>query len=169
MKVNLPSDFAKAIADALGWKLIQVDDTFDFDEDKAGFFWAKLKPKKFLEKSDFRTMCALTRDLGGEGYLQGAKAWKVRGPYAKKPQAPEGPKPVARATPAPAPLPSTSQPQDTRSISDQLKYDKSKVPELEPKDFAEVTCSVCGAVFRLVHHGLHDHRAEYYRGEEKTV
>ncbi|HLE74950.1 MAG TPA: ParB/RepB/Spo0J family partition protein [Candidatus Bathyarchaeia archaeon] len=142
MKVNLPSDFAKAVADALGWKLAQVDDAFDFEEDKQGFFWAKLKPKKFLEKLDFRTVCALTRDLGGEGYLMGAKAWKVPGPYAKKApasdEAPEDPKPVTTSTLAPAPLPSTSQPQDVRGISDQLKFDKSKPPELPNLKFVPV-------------------------------
>jgi hypothetical protein len=173
MKVNLPSDFAKAIADALGWKIAQVDNTFDFEEDKQGFFWAKLKPKKFLEKPDFRTVCALTRDLGGEGYLMGAKAWKVPGPYAKK--EPVGP--VSEGSKEPVvPKPVTTSTPVSSVAPDVMKYDKSKPPELEvgppqpePVDFAKVTCSVCGAVFRLVHHGLHDHRAEYYQGEEKTV
>jgi len=84
MSLKLPSDFAKKIAETFNWKVTTVEDTFDFSEDKEGFFWAKLKPKKFLDKPDFRTLCALTRDLGGEGYLQGARAWKIPGPFAKK-------------------------------------------------------------------------------------
>ena len=85
-KINLPSDLAKEIAKSLGMTEKWVDEWFDIEEDKQGYFVAKLKPKKFLEKDhQFRTLCALTRDLGGEGYLQGAKAWKVPGPFAKKP------------------------------------------------------------------------------------
>ena len=61
-----------------------VDEWFDIEEDKQGYFVAKLKPKKFLAREQFRTMCALVRDLGGENYLEGMKAWKVPGPYAKK-------------------------------------------------------------------------------------
>jgi len=57
---------------------------FTVEEDKQGFFVAKLRPKQFLDKAQFKTMCALARDLGGEGYLQGAKAWAVPGPFAKK-------------------------------------------------------------------------------------
>jgi ParB/RepB/Spo0J family partition protein len=120
----LPSDFAKAVADALGWKLAQVDDAFDFEEDKEGFFWAKLKPKKFLENLQFRAMCSLVRDLGGEDYLKGAKAWKIPGPCAKKPRAPESSKPPAESS-----TPSAPQLQDTRSVvPDMMKYDKSKPP-----------------------------------------
>jgi ParB family chromosome partitioning protein len=141
-KLELPADFAKAIADALGWKLAQVDDTFDFEEDKQGFFWAKLKPKKFLDTgTEFRAMCALVRDLGGEDYLKGAKAWKIPGPYCtKKEHAPEAPKPVTTSTPTsiPTPLPSTSQPQDARRISNQLRYDKSKPPEIPNIKFIPV-------------------------------
>jgi hypothetical protein len=81
----LPSDFAKEIAKSLGVTDKWVDEYFEVEEDKQGFFVAKLKPKKFLENDQFRTMCALARDLGGEGYLQGMKAWKVPGPLAKKP------------------------------------------------------------------------------------
>lgn len=75
-----------------------VDEWFTVEEDKAGYFIAKLQPKKFLEKDQFRTLCALTRDLGGEGYLQGAKAWAVAGPLARKPLPPAN----ATSTPQPA-------------------------------------------------------------------
>ena len=74
-----------------------VDEWFIVEEDKQGYFIAKLQPKKFLEKDQFRTLCALTRDLGGEGYLQGAKAWSVAGPLAKKPL----PQPDTTSTPSP--------------------------------------------------------------------
>lgn len=83
--MKLPSDFAKEIAKSLGMSDKWVDEWFDVEEDKEGYFVAKLKAKKFLERDQFRTVCTLARDLGGEGYLQGARAWKIPGPIAKKP------------------------------------------------------------------------------------
>jgi len=83
-QLALPSDFAKKIADTLNWKLNVVEEMLDFTEDKEGYFWATLKPKKNFDKPDFIAVCSLTRDLGGEDYLKGAKAWKVPGAYVKK-------------------------------------------------------------------------------------
>lgn len=83
--INMPDEFAMKIADSLNWQLAAVQETFEFSEDKQGFFWAKLRPKTHLDKPDFIAVCKLTRDLGGEDYLQGARAWKVPGPLAKKP------------------------------------------------------------------------------------
>jgi ParB/RepB/Spo0J family partition protein len=103
-KVNLPSDFAKEIAKSLGMTEKWVDEWFEIDENKEGYFIAKLKPKKFLEKDQFRTICALVRDLGGEGYLQGMKAWKLPSSFAKKPQ--------------PSDTTNTPAPTDTRSKSE---------------------------------------------------
>jgi ParB family chromosome partitioning protein len=125
--VNLPSDFAKKIAKSLGMTDKWVDEWFEIDENKEGYFIAKLKPKKFLEKDQFRTLCALARDLGGEGYLQGAKAWAVPGPFAKKP------------------LPSTSPPSDVRSepqpstvTSHVVSMDKSEIPNIPNLKFIPV-------------------------------
>jgi ParB/RepB/Spo0J family partition protein len=84
MPVKLPSDFATKISESLAITPLAVADLFEIEEDKQGFFVAKLKPQQFLEKMQFRTMCTLVRDLGGEDYLEGAKAWKVPGPFAKK-------------------------------------------------------------------------------------
>lgn len=84
MPVKLPSDFATKISESLTITPLAVADLFEIEEDKQGFFVAKLKPQQFLEKMQFRTMCTLVRDLGGEDYLEGAKAWKVPGPFAKK-------------------------------------------------------------------------------------
>jgi len=96
--LKLPSDFAKKIAEALGMTEKWVQEWFDVEEDKQGYFVAKLKPKKFLDKKDqFRTMCALVRDLGGEEYLKGAMAWKVPGPYAKKTNTTSTPGPAVDA------------------------------------------------------------------------
>jgi hypothetical protein len=78
-------DFSKKIAEALNVKLSVVEEYFDVDEDKQGFFYAKLKPKKFLDKFQFRTLCDLARKHGGEGYVEGAKAWKVPSPLPKVP------------------------------------------------------------------------------------
>jgi ParB family chromosome partitioning protein len=83
-ELKLPADFAKKIAETLNWKLEVVEDLLEFSEDKEGFFWAILRPKKNFDKPDFIAVCRLTRDLGGEDYLKGAKAWKVPGPMAKK-------------------------------------------------------------------------------------
>ncbi|MCJ7559747.1 ParB N-terminal domain-containing protein, partial [Candidatus Bathyarchaeota archaeon] len=82
--LKLPIDFAKKIGEVLVISEQGVDQLFEVEEDKAGFFVAKLKPRQFLEKEQFKTMCALVRDLGGEGYLQGAKAWRIPGPFVKK-------------------------------------------------------------------------------------
>jgi ParB/RepB/Spo0J family partition protein len=82
--LKLPSDFGNEISKALNWKLEQIAEWFTLEEDKEGYFWARLKPKKFLETPEFKTMCALARDLGGEEYVQGALAWAVPGPCAKK-------------------------------------------------------------------------------------
>jgi hypothetical protein len=101
-KLQLPSDFARKIAEALGVSVRWVDEWFDVSEDKQGYFIATLRPGKFLEKNQFKTLCALARDLGGEGYLHGAKAWKIPGPYAEKSASPtkdmSAPSPIAELT-----------------------------------------------------------------------
>jgi len=84
MVLKLPRDFAKKIGEVLCVQEQGVAMLFEVEEDKMGYFVARLKPKQFLDKDKFRTMCALARDLGGEGYIEGAKAWKVPGPFAKK-------------------------------------------------------------------------------------
>jgi len=108
--LKLPSDFGNEISKALNWKLEQVAEWFTLEEDKEGYFWARLKPKKFLETPEFKTMCALVRDLGGEEYLKGAMAWAVPGPCAKKAE-------------------STSAPEDARSKpSEGLRPEAKKEP-----------------------------------------
>jgi ParB family chromosome partitioning protein len=135
-KIDLPSGFAKKIAEALGMTDKWVDEWFEIDEDKQGYFIAKLKPKKFLEKDQFRTLCALARDLGGEGYLQGAKAWLVPGPLAKK----SLPQPDTTSTPsARAPMDARSIPQPASGVApDSLTYDQSKPPEIPNLKFIPV-------------------------------
>lgn len=99
MVIKLPIDFAKKISEVLCIQEQGVDMLFDVFEDKAGYFVAKLKPGQFLEREKFRTMCALVRDLGGEGYLQGAKAFAVPGPFVKKSAGgPIGPTPSGQET-----------------------------------------------------------------------
>lgn len=84
-KIKSLVDFAKAISDSLAITPLAVAELFEFEEDKQGFFIAKLKTGQFLDKWKFRVMCTLVRDLSGESYLQGAKAWAIPGPLAKKP------------------------------------------------------------------------------------
>jgi ParB family chromosome partitioning protein len=122
-KINLPSDFAKEIAQSLGMTEKWVDEWFDVEEDKQGYFVAKLKPKKWLEKDQFRTMCTLVRDIGGEGYLEGMKAWRMPGPLAKKPL------PQADTTSTPEHPRSTPQPA-SGVAPDSLTYDKSGPPDI---------------------------------------
>jgi ParB/RepB/Spo0J family partition protein len=78
--LKLPHNLAEKIAQTFNWKIAEVDETFLFEEDKQGYFYVKLKPKRFLDKSQFKTMCTLIRDLGGDSYLEGMKAWRVKGP-----------------------------------------------------------------------------------------
>ena len=82
--LETPVEFAEKIAQCLALKREQVDDLFLIDEDKEGYFVATLYPKQFLDKNQFKLVCGLVKDLGGEGYLQGAKSWKIAGPMAKK-------------------------------------------------------------------------------------
>jgi len=129
MKLSLPSDFARKIAETLGLTAQGVEGYFEVDEDKAGFFYAKLQPKKWLDTAQFKMLCSLVRDLNGE-YVKEKRLWRVPGPYAKQ-QAPESSQPKADTASTPA-LPGTSKPSGVRSVPDVLKYDKSKPPELGP-------------------------------------
>jgi ParB family chromosome partitioning protein len=90
MSLKLPTDLAAKIGETLNWKIATVNDYFEFNEDKEGYFWAQLKPKRTLEKPDFIAVCKLTRGLGGEDYLKAARAWKIPGPLAKKAPAKQG-------------------------------------------------------------------------------
>jgi len=130
-KINLPSDLAKEIAKSLGMTEKWVDEWFDIEEDKQGYFVASLKPKRFLEKDQFRTICALVRDLGGEGYLQGMKAWKVPSPFAKKPR-------PSDTTSTPCPMDARSKEPVSGVAPDSLTYDKSKPPEIPNIKFIPV-------------------------------
>jgi ParB family chromosome partitioning protein len=124
-KIKSLVDFAKVISESLAITPLAVAELFEFEEDKQGYFIAKLQPKKFLEKDQFRILCALARDLGGEGYLQGAKAWSVPGPLAKKPL------PPANTTSTPSPTEPRSMPQPASGVApDSLTYDKSKPPDI---------------------------------------
>jgi ParB-like chromosome segregation protein Spo0J len=98
MTVQTPLEFAEKIGESLAVKAEDVDGLFNIEEDKQGYFVATLYPKKFLNKEQFRMMCGLVKDLGGEGYLQGAKAWRVPGPLAKK-----SPTPTPTETPTQTP------------------------------------------------------------------
>jgi len=128
--LKLPSDFAQKIAECFGMTAQGVDQLFDFSEDKQGFFWARLKPKKFLEKPEFKTMCVLARDLGGEDYLQGAKAWKIPGPLAKRVDTTSIPGPAgdARSKPSEGPRPEARK-EPSGVAPKVLTEDKSRPPQ----------------------------------------
>jgi ParB family chromosome partitioning protein len=104
-----------------------VDQLFDFSEDKEGYFWARLKPKKFLEKPEFKTMCALARDLGGEDYLEGAMAWSIPGPCVKKPDTTSTPE-DARSKPSEGPRPEAKK-EPSGVAPKVLTEDKSRPPQ----------------------------------------
>jgi ParB-like chromosome segregation protein Spo0J len=91
--LKTPNDFSKMIADVLTFKLEAVEEFFDVGEDKEGFFYATLRPKKWLSDLQFRGMCGLVRDLGGD-YVKGFKMFRVPGPLAKK-----SPTPIQEETP----------------------------------------------------------------------
>jgi ParB/RepB/Spo0J family partition protein len=123
-KLEVPRGFARVIAETLGAKIENVEEYFTVDKDKQGYFTAKLQPKKWLDLAQFKMLCAVARDYGGD-YVKETRTWRIPGPYAKKPQAPEGPAPesptsVTMSTPAGSVAP------------DSVKYDKSKPPEPGP-------------------------------------
>jgi ParB family chromosome partitioning protein len=105
MSVRLPSDFARKVADALGWKVDVANQWFEFEETKEGFFTAKLRKGMFLQTPDFRRMCEFVeKQLSGEPYSRGTNTWRIPGPLAKKPGATskpsEGPRPEAKKEPS---------------------------------------------------------------------
>ena len=81
--VGTPLEFAQKIADVLIFKLQTVEEVFDIEENKDGYFTATLRPKQWLSDLQFRGMCGLVRDLGGD-YVKGFKMFRVPGPMAKK-------------------------------------------------------------------------------------
>ena len=83
MSLKLPSDFAKTIAQVLSIPESKVDDYFEIGETKDGYFYAKRKKSKWLEQTEFKTMCSLARDYSGE-YIKDQQTWRVPGPFAKK-------------------------------------------------------------------------------------
>lgn len=85
--MKLPSDFAAKIAAVLNVRGAVVEDYFEIDEDKQGYFYAKLKPNKWLEKPQFQALCGFVDGLEGM-YIKEQKLWRVPGPMAKSPQKP---------------------------------------------------------------------------------
>ena len=132
-KIKSLVDFEKAVSESLAITPLAVAELFEFEEDKQGYFIAKLKPQQFLQKMQFRTMCALVRDMDGEGYLQGAKAWAVPGPLAKQPL------PKENTTSTSSPMDARSTPQPASGVApDSLTYDKSKPPDMPNLKFIPV-------------------------------
>jgi len=121
VKLEIVTDFVKQICKALGIPEGKVEDYFEVDEDEQGWFYAKKHAKKWLETSEFKAMCALARDLGGE-YVKHEQMWKVPSEYVKQ-QAP--------AQEAPQTQPSGVTP---HSVS----MDKSKPPDLPNLKFVPI-------------------------------
>ncbi|MDI6905853.1 MAG: hypothetical protein QMD13_10340, partial [Candidatus Bathyarchaeia archaeon] len=116
VKLETITDFVKQISKALGIPEDKVEDYFEVDEDKQGWFYAKKHAKKWLETSEFKAMCALARDLGGD-YVKLEQTWKVPSDYVKRQQAPEAP-----------------QAQPSGVTPHVVSMDKSKPPELESSE-----------------------------------
>lgn len=126
MVLETPMAFTEKIAETLGVKIAVVDELFNIDEDRNGYFVAKLNPKKFLDKAQFRALCTLVKDLKGEDYLEGAKAWKVPGPLAKVPRGSSTPKNI------PAPIPKTSPTEVLDEDTEVLRGSAKKIGHLYP-------------------------------------
>ena len=127
--MKLLSDFAEKIAETLGMTVQGVEEFFEVYEDREGYFIAKPKPStRWIDTPQFNAMCILARRLGGD-YVEGARAWKVPGPYAKKPQAPEGPKPVTTSTPSPQSQDACSKPEPSGVTPHVVTDDKSRSPQ----------------------------------------
>lgn len=119
MPFKLPSDFAQKISEVLDFKESVIPEWFDVGEDKDGWFFARLQPKKWLSDLQFKAMCALVRDFNGE-YVKGQKLFKVPGLCAKKPQ-------TQNTTSTPSPMEPRSKTEPTVAPH-VLTMDKSKVP-----------------------------------------
>ena len=91
-KLELPKDFVEYIWKGLGWIMPTVEEAFEFTEDKQGHFIAQLKQGRSLNLTDFKTVCAVAKDLGGD-YVRGKRRWVIPGPCVKKEEAPAGSQP----------------------------------------------------------------------------
>ena len=96
-KIELPRDFAREISLALDFPAEKVTEYFEISEDKQGWFCAKKKPKVWLDKTQFKTLCAVCRDYGGR-YINDKYTFEIPGPYVKKETSP----PAAAAQNEPA-------------------------------------------------------------------
>jgi len=86
--------FIVSIAEAINIPESKVEDYFKVGEAKDGYFFAVKHEKKWLETNEFKAMCALARDLGGD-YIKEEFTWRVPGPLAKK--QPSAPQPQSRS------------------------------------------------------------------------
>jgi len=82
-ELKLPSDFSKLIAKTLGISESRIENLFDLSENKEGWFIARKLPKVWLETDQFKAMCNLAREYGGD-YNKAEQTWRVPGPYIKK-------------------------------------------------------------------------------------
>lgn len=144
MSVQTPLEFAEKIVESLAIKAEEVGDLFNIDEDKQGYFVATLYPKKFLNKEQFKMMCTLTKDLGGEGYLQGAKAWKIPGPMAKK-----SPTPTQEETPK-ASMGSETSPTSTVKISQSSELHISALSDDEDVEALRGSSKKIGSLYPVL-------------------
>jgi len=81
-KMELPANFAEEMAAVLDVDAVEVQEFFEIGEDKEGWFYAKKKPKVWLDKVQFKALCSLCREYGGQ-YVDSEYAWKIPGSYAK--------------------------------------------------------------------------------------
>ena len=118
--MKLLSDFGKKISETLGMTVQGVEEFFEVYEDREGYFIAKPKPStRWIDTPQFNAMCTLARRLGGD-YVEGARAWKVPGPFAKKTNTTSTPEPAKDARSKTEPSGVTP-----RSMTD----DKSRPPQ----------------------------------------
>jgi len=83
LSLKLPTDWAKVIAQALNVSEVNVESLFEVGEDKQGWFYAKRRKSAWLELNQFKALCSVAKDYGGE-YSKPENSWRVPGPYVKR-------------------------------------------------------------------------------------
>lgn len=119
MSLKLSSDWAKVIVQALNIPVVKIEALFEIGEDENGWFYAKRKKSTWLELNQFKTLCSVAKDYGGD-YSKPENTWRVPGPYVKKPEQAATPEPK----PKPVDIPRT--PEGASPISPSTSQDVKK-------------------------------------------
>ena len=137
MSLKLPSDWMKRIAETLNISEKKVEDYFEIGEDKQGYFYAKRKKSKWLEQTEFKTMCSLSRDYNGE-YIKEQQLWRVPGPFAKKTKQPTTGTPVVESPQAKGSQDKAESPKEPQKVEKSQISSMSEITDVRSIPLATV-------------------------------